>query len=367
MELVGLNTGYLKDEGQTDNVQIYHGEELLSRCAIPKSWETRSEILSEIAKLDILYQKVARKCADNPPQTQNLDIINNQVWLRKGLAVHNMSFNDTEENIYERLLSISENGLLPIEWFGIWYPENEVKYMVSAHRVRNDCLFSEMELKKDPLSSDSKVLKIAPFNLIIDFENPALEPLKDFANNNSAFVRQFFGRTNDNELILSQQTEELVEKSLNETIKDLKKIISQYGDTIKEFIDIYGKDYTEENLKEFCKKKYLIIFKSLGQFISNFGTDFSEINLQKFKESLKEEKLQNYLQQKRRCLAAYKEHHYYLYGGIPAQLIIGISLPNHLAKNNDFVEKIQDIFPHTTIFDEQGYVISLTKETTQQI
>lgn len=328
-----------------------------------------------LTQLEDYFKNLVESCKVNPPQLSNLVLDENgRIVIPAGMACHKTPAKDDRQNLLERLSSISQNGLLACEWFGIRYSINEVPFKVSFHRMVENLHVQDIEIPYETIKN-SKMVKLAENDGIyffVDINNPFLQFLvssdiakslnrelskKHFVFNDEKFYVQDAISEAENAVENLRKSRrkyiDILKKESNDSIflikfdlqysrvpKQLQELI--FGEAL--FEGISDKKYTKEDLLKKIEN---------GNFDDEAIEKFVDAECKK----LRKEKFQSHLKLLKSDTEYFGKYYSSIYAGVPSQFVNGVFVPNHLKNDGLLIDDICKLFPRAVVFGGDGKVL----------
>ena len=376
MKLLGINFVDEFEEGNNLDAKVLTREQLAIYLMEYKRIKNNPKLLDEILSTYDTYFTELKKLQNNNIKTDNVIIENGKVILKEGMAIHKISDKDDNDNILARMQSIADLGILPIEWFGLDYPNNEVFFRASAHHVYKTQLYSDMLIPESIF--DEPTLKANNhIGFVLDLNNPVMDKIKELYLKTKEFPKYFGAKgysSEDQEFYWMLDTDNRAKNNADEYVKTITGIINTYKDFLVSYVENCSDDMTIDTIKtEFKKARpldyagvYKISKQDVLRYVKTYRNDFSKNNLEEFSKLLYNEEYNRSYNNTMKKYQAEKnttqKYTRFLLGGILPQTIIGVSLTDRLAKNDAFVEKVGSIFPNACIFNGKTSDVLIERE-----
>lgn len=363
MKVIGLNT---EIENASPLETMYAGRVESDYGFFAEVRDKRD--LEIIKKLSERYIELNKHSKEQKPDIMPIENIKGQAFAHIGTGIHIINVkDDSEENIIERLQSISKYGLLACEWFGMRYPLNEVPYCVSFHRINKDCFVENAVLDKShrhfELENFGDNEKMAFF---VDIDNPELLPLlcpyDIFGREPKSWV---FGMEHFDAQTIDKQCKIYANSYVTRFNKDLEKLDTIdknsrfWSGNVFDIWKFYEK-YGDPKLAYLLDgDTWEIVDKNKKRYLESAPTPTEE-QLAEYRNNLYQEKFNERfakLNDKKR-FDYFQEYLCAIYAGVPSAFISGVALPQFLLENEKFVGQMKTLFPQSKIFGCDGEIYS---------
>jgi hypothetical protein len=257
----------------------------------------------------------------------------------KGMVFHALLLGELDEFI-DKMKSISENGLLASEWFGMRYEINEVPYRVSFHSITEDTQINELKTYNQT-TRDQKQITDRTFALFVDYENELLKPLTDIDPLNVTDLP-------------NHPDENLVRGLLD----------SAAGLTFGTCCPNHRKERVENHAMKDLEQTRRVRerggnFKVHHSILKNNEFDFDENCVQSFENAWYKYSYNRWDEQ---LSGAPPQSKYYKFipAGVPSKFINGILIPKTLESHTELISELKSLFPQAVFFNSVGKEIGIT-------